>query len=905
MKASSSITKVVLALSVGTVLAGESRVEYGGVLHLLDADSSFVPSVFLPNWRMKSGTGGYTAEADGSYMFRVLLGEKEAVLGGRAFFEKKGGEGGIRAEWEFESDRDTEVSALCVQAVFSYAKYSGAVAECDGREVVFPEEEPEDPGFFRGKVTKFVLRDRGGVERLGLVFDEPTDILLQDNRRWGGKTVSMRVGGVSGRLEAGKKVGLSMELLGPDAGRLVPARKVVIEANEEWIPVEIEPEIEVGSALDFSRVVPQDAPAGKYGYAIAKGQHFEFEKKPGEAQRFYGVNFCFGANFVEEGAARRIAKHLARIGYNAVRFHHHDGGLTKGSADGTTLNPEQMKLFDGLVAACIEEGLYLTTDLYVSRGVPFRACGMDRDGNLSGDEVKMLVQFHEGVYQNYLMFARNFLTHVNSYTGRSYAEEPALSWIALVNEGNLGNYGAGIFKRYPEVTDAWKKWLAAKKQENPEGYGAVSEEIPENLWNSRDPGVAEFVEFLRESEERFARRTTDFLRNELKCRALTTNMSCWYFPVAYQVPRSESYGYVDDHFYVDHPEFLERSWSLPSRCPNTNPMLGTAMGAQGLVVRRVLDRPFTLTEYNYSAPGRFRGVGGIATGTAAALQNWAGLWRFAWSHDERGVLDPAHKPVGYFDMAGDPLSLAAERASICLFLRRDIAELPQTYAYTIPRELTAKEGAPQCRADWAWASWYAKVGGVVGDTVPEGALDAGNVTEALSRASKDVRAALGEMTMGAGALAIDSEKGAFLLRTPRTCGGFVEEGALEAGVFRAEVLGTAATVWASSLDEKPLRESSRILVTHLTDVQNSGATYADETRRILLSWGRVPHLMRMGSARISLEIAEGEFEVYALSTGGARRRRVEASVVDGRLCFEANIGVDRKDATFLYEIVRK
>lgn len=189
--------------------------------------------------------------------------------------------------------------------------------------------------------------------------------------------------------------------------------------------------------------------------------------------------------------------------------------------------------------------------------------------------------------------------------------------------------------------------------------------------------------------------------------------------------------------------------------------------------------------------------------------------------------------------------------------------------------------------------------------MPEGALDAGNVTEALSRASKDVRAALGEMTMGAGAVAIDSEKGAFLLRTPRTCGGFVEEGALEAGVFRAEVLGTAATVWASSLDEKPLRESSRILVTHLTDVQNSGATYADETRRILLSWGRVPHLMRMGSARISLEIAEGEFEVYALSTGGARRRRVEASVVDGRLCFEANIGVDRRDATFLYEIVRK
>ena len=42
-----------------------------------------------------------------------------------------------------------------------------------------------------------------------------------------------------------------------------------------------------------------------------------------------------------------------------------------------------------------------------------------------------------------------------------------------------------------------------------------------------------------------------------------------------------------------------------------------------------------------------------------------------------------------------------------------------------------------------------------------------------------------------------------------------------------EATPSPATVWASSLDGAPLRVSRRILVTHLTDVQNTGAEYAD------------------------------------------------------------------------------
>ena len=899
-------SSLALVAAATAALAGESRVETGASLHLMEAGTSLAPALFLTGWNAKGSAGGYSAEADGSYTFKIACGDKGNV-NGRATFTQSGD--AIDAVWTFTPDRDIGIESLYVGASFDFASYPNGVALCDDKTVPFPADEPQDPGFFRGRVSTLAFVNGSGPERLSLSFAEPASILLQDNRRWNSPNVSLRIGVAdAGTLAAGTTYRCALTLRGLDAAKIVPAEKVVITAGEDWIPVVVEPAIEPGSALDFSSVVPHDAPAGKYGYAVAKGQNFEFEKLPGVSQRFYGVNFCFGANFVDREAAQRLARHLSRIGYNAVRFHHHDGGLTQGSPDGTTLNPDQIKLFDGMAAALIDEGIYLTTDLFVSRAVPFRAIGIDRDGNVPMDDMKMLVQFHPAATENYLAFARNFLGHVNPYTGRSYAEEPALSFLALVNEGNLGNHGTEAFKKYPELGDAWRTWLAARKAADPAAYGDVPDALPGNLWDSNGPGVAAFIAFLRESEERFATRVTAFLRDEMHCRALTTNMSSWFFPVAYQYPRALSYDYVDDHFYVDHPRFLESSWSLPSSCPNTNPMLGEAMGAQGLVARRILDRPFTITEYNYSGPGRFRGVGGIATGAAAALQNWAGLWRFAWSHDARGVLDPANKPMTYFDMSGDPLSLAAERASICLFLRRDLPELRHTYGFTLPQVLPVADAAKQCRVPWTWASWYAKVGGIVpllGMELHPDAMAAGTVAEAAKRPSSEVRALLGDTPMGGGALSIDSQSGTFLLKTDRTCGGFAEGGRIEAGALTADLGDTPATLWASALDDQPIATSKRILVTHLTDVQDNGVTYAAPDRRILLKWGRIPHLMARGAAKVTLRLGAGDYTVYSLTTGGARRGEVASSYADGALSFTADIAADPASASFLYEVVRK
>ena len=40
--------------------------------------------------------------------------------------------------------------------------------------------------------------------------------------------------------------------------------------------------------------------------------------------RIWGVNFCFGADFPSHEDAEKVAAHLAKLGVNGVRMHHHD-----------------------------------------------------------------------------------------------------------------------------------------------------------------------------------------------------------------------------------------------------------------------------------------------------------------------------------------------------------------------------------------------------------------------------------------------------------------------------------------------------------------------------------------------------------------------------------------------------
>ena len=902
------------------------RLGYAGVLSLDDLDVSIQPMAPLVGWSGQVVPQGRPLrEKAGQFKLPMRhggvlpTGEKdpETVTFDGRLSTRTLPDGAVALDWSFRPDRDLPAEAFYISCSLPIARFGGGTAVVDGRSRV---EMSEAFGtgrfdFMHRKIGRSIaLKTPDGVERLRFDFPERVIAQMQDNRRWSSQTFSLRLHFNqfdNRRFVAGREYTFSCIVSGPRPFGFVEGKDVRITAGDDWVPLKPAAGIEEGSALDFTALRGTEAPAGKYGRVVCRGQHFEFEKLPGVAQRFYGVNVCFTANTPDLETARKFAREMAKMGYNAIRFHHHESSLVK--PDGLTPDPEKMKLFDGLVAACIENGIYMTTDLFVSRRpITYRSVGIDRDGEFEMAEYKDVVQFHDGVYANFLAWTRNFLNHVNVYTGRRYADEPALAWLSFVNEGCVGNKGMGFMKRHPVVTERWRAWLAGRRAADPARYADIPDRIPDALNDMGNPHQAAFNYFLADAERSFARRVTAVLRDEIKCRALTTNMNGWHYTLANQVPRVQEYDYVDDHFYVDHPSWIDRPWNLPSRCQNRNPVKGSNLGAQGLVARRDLSRPFTITEYNFSAPGSFRGLGGIVCGSAAALQDWAGLWRFAWSHGVDGLVEPEKKQLGYFDMSGDPLSRAAERASICLFLRRDLPVLTNTYAVVQPPSaISAFNGtSPRNQVDWTWASWYAKFGGYVGERAPADATWSVKWPAAYRRTHAEVRrdilpgVPLKETPpAGDGHVRIDPNAGTFFLDTDRTSGGFAERGTIDGGALKATLSGAAATVWASTLDGKPFGETSRVLVTHLTDVQNTGARFADDERKILLYWGRLPHLMRKGRADVTLKLAAGDWKVWRLSASGRRLGEVPCVRTAEGLSFRAAVDAVPDDATYLYELV--
>jgi len=888
--------------------AAEALATAGAVLELSEPQCELVPQLFTPEWLNQRATGLLDRTPDGAYLFSLQVKDRGTVRG-KARFEAAP-DGAVRAHYTFTPERDIALNALFVGVTLPSDNWAGGTWTSDEHKGTLPRERGTLSIVSR-TARELSVTSADGRERLAFTFPEPTAVMIQDDRQWG-PTFSVRAGGLSARtFKAGEPFGVRLTLAAHAPQRLAYDEPLTIRAGPEWVPLVQEADILAGSALDFTRLGLTDAPAGRHGRVVAKGPHFEFERKPGVPQRFYGVNLCFSANYLEPEDAVRLAGRLARIGYNALRLHHHDGGLVEGSADGTTLNPQNLARLDALMAACISNGIYVTTDLYVSRPVPWRSVGIERDGKIAMNAYKVLVPVHEGAFQNLLRFSRQLLGHVNPYTGRRYADEPALAWLALINEGNFGNY-LNEMREIPEWQQAWAAWLAERQAREPEAFKDLPATLPESIYVSSRHTSA-FVLFLKEMEDRMVTRLKAFLRDEMGCRALVTDRSSWTNFAPDQVPRSERFDFVDDHFYVDHPHFIEQPWRLPSRCENVNPLKNDALGAQRVVFTRLLDKPFTITEYNYSGPGRFRGVGGIVTGTMGALQDWGGIWRFSFSHDRGALTRPEGSAMGYFDMAGDPLSLAAERASICLFLRGDLAPLARTYAMVLPKDevLRMRDRIPQNHTSWPWLGWYARLGTLVAERAPEGTTWAGRYPEVYKTGSAEIRALLAPDAgaplppAGDGAVTIDRATGQFVLKTPRTCGGFAESGIIDAGDLIADVGETAATVWVSTLEGESVSTSRRLLLTHLTDVQNSGIRYAQRSRKTLLDWGGLPHLARNGRADIRLAVKPAEaFKVYALSAGGRRMAEIPVRVVKGRLAFTAAVDARPDSATLLYEIVR-
>lgn len=644
-------------------------------------------------------------------------------------------------------------------------------------------------------------------------------------------------------------------------------KEMKITAGKNWIPLQFNGETVKGSALDFSFL--QDAPAGKYGFIQAgKDGKLTFENAPDKRIRFYGVNLCFNANFLDKATVDRMADEFVRQGYNLVRIHHHDSAmLDKNAPDSLTLDPEQLDRLDYLFYRMKENGIYITTDFNTNRNF--------KPGDLIPESggMKQLAPLSKAARNNWKEFVRRWMTHKNPYTGLTWGEDPALFCVNLINEDTLP-FQWNINPQTAQIyIERFKTWAEAN------GYAGAQ---------ATEAGRP-FRKFLQELQQNSHREQIRFIREQLNMKTLLTSLN--YINEAPLTLLRNEFDVVDNHLYFDHPTSLEKPWQAPFGYAQLCAIEQYATLPRDLMPTRIFGKPFLVTEFNYCFPNRHRAEGGPLIGAYSALQNWNGLCRFAWSHGKQKIINPQHPAEG-FDAVNDPFARLSDRIAILMFRRGDIKAAKRKFVWQVNREIFDTDESFDFPADYQKLGLISQIGSAPSDSLP-----AGNVI-GLSKKSKypeslvhaDIKNSWERLIRHKIAvsdteeLRLDPKSKTFTVTSPRSESVTLPGGDLQAGIFGVKGATCFQTAAAMSLDGKPLPESSDILVIHLTNLTNTDAHFGDQEMKVLKHRGKLPLLIYRGTAEA--EFATGHsYRVDALSPDGKLLGQVAGKRRNGKFYF--------------------
>lgn len=235
-------------------------------------------------------------------------------------------------------------------------------------------------------------------------------------------------------------------------------------------------------------------PAGRFGFVRAENGHFFVGD---QRFRMWGMNLCFGANFPTHAEADRLAPHLAKLGVNAVRFHHMDNQKAPNGIWGDVdsqgkrqLDKEMVDRLDYLLAKLHEHGIYADINLHVSRELtPQEGFPVLRDVPWWAASNKYVMYFDSDVQAELKRYCSDLLLHTNPYRKLKRVDDPGIAVVEMLNENYFTEQGYGLVDKLPErfrnsLRKKWNAWLLSK-------YGATKDVA--RVWSSSEKGLGKPV----------------------------------------------------------------------------------------------------------------------------------------------------------------------------------------------------------------------------------------------------------------------------------------------------------------------------------------------------------------------------------------------------------------------------
>lgn len=696
--------------------------------------------------------------------------------------------------------------------------------------------------------------------------------------------------------------------------------------KESWFPFSPAKEVSP-SVIDMSSWL--DAPAGKHGFVQMKGNDFVFED--GTPVKFWGVNICSGRPYISKDEAKKWTAFLAKYGINGVRFHKFTSRALKGNVS-TVLDSAMVDNMDFFHGELRNRGIYYGwSHIYGHKPKPG-----DKEKMLAYEEVAniklpwshlnastaSLVNFAEDLQNLNIELTVNMLNHRNPYTGLTYANDPALSFVELQNEDNIfwgaieatldqvPTYRALLCKQFSEWLT--KKYRTQEALGKAWGLGALmpGESLSKgNIYPKPNHGwfQAEFeksakenrpikqhyldkAQFLYETQVNFYNRFVKAIRQTGYKGPIVG--SCWQAGIGithlYNLHADYQIGFIDRHNYFGGGTGHHL---VPGKIDNEAMVSKPGSGLLSTGMQLVSDRPFALSEWMSLIPNEWTAESSpIIAAYGMGLQGWDASYSFAVDYPH--FTSTIHTPGVYNVTAPTQLTLYPALARMIYAGDVKEGEVAAIRNVHIPSLAEGKVGfVENVKQDYDVKSFEGEV--------PVEALAVGPVeiafTDKFEQTTKPDLSPYSDtlqkiVNSNTGQLSWNyKEKGFFTINTPGTKAavGFTEGKKLDLDGVNLQIQTPFAVVMVTSLEKNvPIAKAKRILVTTVARAENTGMKYnADKSQ--LLEVGQAPILLEPVKASLTLG-RPGVPKVIVLDHVGRRTNKVikpkgEEIVLDGNL----------------------
>ncbi len=415
----------------------------------------------------------------------------------------------------------------------------------------------------------------------------------------------------------------------------------------------------------------------------------------------------------------------------------------------------------------------------------------------------------------------------------------------------------------------------------------------------------DWMRFLWDTEDHYWQEMNGYLKKELKIKPLVigTIVGC-------SAPNlMAKLDCIDTHAYWQHPVFPGRPWDPENWIVHNRSMVNAPGGLlPDLALRRVLDKPFCVTEYGHPAPNTFVSEGHLLRAAYSALQDWDYISASRYSHDTRWDLQRIRN---FFDIDQHPTKMLTLIPAAAMFLRGDVehAQIQVVAALSKDREIQALQRsgpwdlvhAGHVGVSRETALMHRTAIAVEGQSVPADALRPDQVKPQGTRVVSDTGQLVWDLT--------SKERGVVTVNSPRSKAviGYGRGLKFELGGVTIEPGPTLQDGWSAitvtvmkgDLSSLP----SQLLITATGYAENTAMGWKNpEKSSVGKDWGRAPTLVEGVPAVITFPFPANGTEVWALDERGQRRSKldVRADAHD-----HAVVDIGPQHRTLWYEVSAK